>query len=386
MQFLDKGTYARVYYDKKRGNVIKDLELYAGNFVEGTSIADLAFHMSLSGLPGLPRIIDYKISDKKIRIQMPHYGRSLHEVGHGLSKSELAAVMVQLCDINQTLLDRGVMHIDIKPANILYKDGVVTLIDFNLMSYKVWNSTKSEYEWISGVGTWCYCAPEIILDKRPVDSSVVWSLIMVWAECLIGRSAIHRDFFGKAGDSSRRRPWIKCVNELRKDCAEHYPIPARYSGELKADDYDLFCYFMRWDPMERPSLAELRAAFAERCERGTVVGQLGPPPAPSGATPGVPALYAFCQKELNGKYAYLYDRAAHYYHYYGGGNNKAIYGACLILALWLEGIYIFDEDALAEALTRNFGQRRELEKKAFEIGELMEWRLYIPVATPFILI
>lgn len=385
MQYLDKGTYARVYYDKKKNVVVKDLELLAGNFIEGTSIADLAFHMSLSGLPGLPRVIDYKITDKKIRIQMPHYGRSLHEVGRTLTRKELAAVMVQLCDINQSLLDRGIMHIDIKPANILYKDdGQVTLIDFNLMSYRFWNHKTAEYEWISGVGTWCYCAPEIIIDKKPVDASLVWSLIMVWIECVLGHSVIHRDFFQKPGDSSRRKPWVKCVSALKKDCAEHYPVPGRHAAELSAEDYDLFCYFTQWDPDKRPGLSKMREIFAARAG-GTEPPPLPPPPSPPSAPGRVPGIYEFCQKEFDGKYGYLYDRAIHYYQY-AGARTKNTQGACLILALWLEGIYIFDDDALADTLTRHFGPRQELQKRAFDIGDIMDWRLYIPVDKPFILI
>jgi serine/threonine protein kinase len=86
---------------------------------------------------------------------------------------------------------RGLVHRDVKPANILVGDGDrAYLSDFGVVKELAGNgSTRTG----SFVGTIEYCAPEQI-EGRAVDARTdVYALACVLYECLVGESPFHRD-------------------------------------------------------------------------------------------------------------------------------------------------------------------------------------------------
>jgi Protein kinase domain len=85
---------------------------------------------------------------------------------------------------------RGLVHRDVKPANILVGDGDrAYLSDFGVVKELASNGTTRTGTF---VGTIEYCAPEQI-EGRPVDGRAdVYALACVLYECLVGEPPFHR--------------------------------------------------------------------------------------------------------------------------------------------------------------------------------------------------
>ncbi len=103
---------------------------------------------SIGSVDGTPYIVMELLSDSQlarpVAKQMKLEERSVLETGMGVAKG-LAATF-----------ELGILHLDIKPANILHdRFGVAKLIDFGL-------ACALEEDWASGLGTCLYMAPERI--------------------------------------------------------------------------------------------------------------------------------------------------------------------------------------------------------------------------------
>jgi serine/threonine-protein kinase 11 len=155
--------------------------------------------------------------------------------GHILSERDAAAVFAQVVDGLAHLHSHGVVHQDIKPANILLSEsGDVKIADFG-----IGHSFESAD---TIIGTPAYQAPEF-LDEQPVRSPIkedVWSLGVTLFECLFGRLP----FKGET------------VYEIaRASSSGRLEIPEAASPEV----IDLLRKMLRTDPHERITLTEVRA-------------------------------------------------------------------------------------------------------------------------------
>ncbi|MBW3015063.1 protein kinase [Candidatus Woesearchaeota archaeon] len=87
-----------------------------------------------------------------------------------LSVQEVSDVAVQLFDALQYLHDRGIIHRDIKPGNIIVEpDGTIKLIDFGFAGFDQELRERFGLEGIPQVGSAPYDAPEIFNEKRMAD-------------------------------------------------------------------------------------------------------------------------------------------------------------------------------------------------------------------------
>eukprot|EP00511_Aplanochytrium_stocchinoi_P002407 CAMPEP_0204842368 /NCGR_PEP_ID=MMETSP1346-20131115/45990_1 /ASSEMBLY_ACC=CAM_ASM_000771 /TAXON_ID=215587 /ORGANISM="Aplanochytrium stocchinoi, Strain GSBS06" /LENGTH=285 /DNA_ID=CAMNT_0051981111 /DNA_START=105 /DNA_END=962 /DNA_ORIENTATION=+ len=86
----------------------------------------------------------------------------MNSVG-GLTGKEVKAVTVQVSNGLQRLHSSGILHADIKPANLLLSSaGIVKIIDFEL-SFEL-DSTSYSTRWARQAGTAPYMAPEMFPD------------------------------------------------------------------------------------------------------------------------------------------------------------------------------------------------------------------------------
>jgi serine/threonine protein kinase len=217
--------------------------------------------------PNICTIFEIDSSDSQHFIVMEFVdGRSLREILNErgrLPQSELAVVLAQLCDALAGVHEKGLVHRDIKPDNILIsRDGKVKITDFGLaklalasaeiQSRKVGIPEGPELHedlltsLSQFMGTILYMSPEQVRGEEIDLRTDIWSLGVVIYEALTGkrpfdeehRHAVLQSILNHDPapiDRTRKgihKGWQKIVaKSLRKDRNERY----RNVDELAAD-------------------------------------------------------------------------------------------------------------------------------------------------------
>eukprot|EP01134_Creolimax_fragrantissima_P004024 CFRG4024T1 len=118
-----------------------------------------------------------------------------------LSEREAKSIIVQVFDALKYLseLDPKVIHYDLKPANLLYCDGVVKITDFGLskvMEERIVDESEMELT-SQGAGTYWYLPPETFVvghGKPRINSKVdVWSAGIIFYQMIFGRRPFGHD-------------------------------------------------------------------------------------------------------------------------------------------------------------------------------------------------
>jgi eukaryotic-like serine/threonine-protein kinase len=165
--------------------------------VEARTMARIKHH-------GVVGVHDYH-SDPSLAFIVMEYvegeslSRRLHRLGR-LDPFRAMALVAQAADALQAAHDKGVVHRDVKPGNLLVTaDDRVILTDFGI-ARSVANTPLTATGVL--VGTVSYLAPEQVLGKPATPRSDVYALGVVAYECLSGR----RPFDGEnAFDVAMRR-------------------------------------------------------------------------------------------------------------------------------------------------------------------------------------
>lgn len=111
-------------------------------------------------ITGIPAIYDIDESEQRVMVIEEYIpGESLYScyLKNHLKDIQILSLMLQLCDITSSLhmLPNPVLHLDLKPQNIILSNGRVFLLDFGSAKLK---NPDGKAEEISG--TPGYCAPE----------------------------------------------------------------------------------------------------------------------------------------------------------------------------------------------------------------------------------
>ncbi len=176
-----------------------------------------------------------------------------------LTPAEALVVGRSLCAALQHAHDHGILHRDVKPANIIVDDDVplrrATLIDFGFARSPLLDASIREVP----VGTIRYMAPEQAgLLNRPVDErSDLYAVGLVLFECLAG----HSPFCGMTVAEALREQLSTCPPDLRSlGCA----VPRALDEIIRR--------LLRKDPDDRYQTAEGvladLTAVAEALEQG----------------------------------------------------------------------------------------------------------------------
>jgi serine/threonine-protein kinase len=188
--------------------------------------------------------------------------RRLHRFGR-LDPVRTMNLVAQAADALQAAHDRGVVHRDIKPGNLLVTaDDTLVLTDFGIA-----RSAASTPLTATGavIGTPSYLAPEQVLGKPATPLSDVYALGVVAYECVTGR----RPFDGE-------NPFDVAMKRLREP-------PPTMTGDVPMAVLAVVERTLAADPADRwPSAAALAAAA-----RQAVAPDQTPPVGP--ATPTTPA-------------------------------------------------------------------------------------------------
>lgn len=234
--------------------------------------------------PGVVDVYDYG-SDRSIAYLVMEYvegdalSRTLARVGR-LTPARTMALVAQAADALQAAHDKGIVHRDVKPGNLLVRpNGTLVLTDFGIArSAMVGQLTAAG----SVLGTASYISPEQAAGSVATPASDVYSLGVVAYQCLAG----HRPFEGE-------NPLEIALKHVRE-------VPRPLPGDIPPVVRSIVERAMAKDPAARwPSAATLaavaRQAAATLAASGSprpgqvgVVSPSGAPVSPGPVSPGVP--------------------------------------------------------------------------------------------------
>lgn len=194
---IGRGTYGIVYLATKEGvnYAIKDVVErsrkfeygYDPNLIRENDILLRNLH------PNVINAVEIIPEDKVIHIVMPYADGSLHDVIHAINKNlmrplsfrTILEIIGQLMCGLAYLHSNGIVHMDIKPENILIIDNVFKLTDFGLSLFCIKNTCKAG----SIGGTPHYMPPEAIYNKDKFISSKtdIWAMGIIIYKLCIGK-------------------------------------------------------------------------------------------------------------------------------------------------------------------------------------------------------
>ncbi len=246
VRLLGRGGMSDVYeaLDVQRGHpvAIKLLRSSDPEFVR--RLAQEARALEGFHHPGLVRLFEAGLAADQAYLVMEFVegvtlAESLRQRSQ-LSPAETAALGVALADALAYVHERGIVHRDVKPSNILMtSSGETKLGDFGVAQVHDASTLT-----IAGsmLGTVSYMAPEQLEDAQVGPSADVWSLGIVLLECLMGR----RVYEGSPSEIVARR--------LR----EPVPLPADLPVPWKI----LFGGMLDHRPDQRLSATDIAALLA----------------------------------------------------------------------------------------------------------------------------
>jgi serine/threonine protein kinase len=258
---LSRGRRLDVYdaWDARRGTrcVVKALRperLVDGRardalLVEGRLLRDLAH-------PHLVRGYELLEQPEPMIVMETLGGRTLAhmlETDGPLGIEDVAQLGLQLGSAVRYLHAKGVLHLDLKPSNVVAEAGRAKLIDLSV--------GRPPGPARAGIGTWCYMAPEQARGGSLGPPADVWGLGAVLFEAAVGEAPFEdpsgeegeRAFATESSDlDTYTGPWPQLER------------PAAMVGELvglPAALAEVIAVCMRPDPESRPHVAELMAAL-----------------------------------------------------------------------------------------------------------------------------
>jgi len=170
--------------------------------------------------------------------------------GDRLRPIELAQLGLQLCSAIRYLHRHLVLHLDVKPSNIVADAGRAKIIDLSL--------ARRPGRARGGIGTWCYMAPEQVRGGELATAADVWGIGVVLWEAATGLPAFGGDEDEALLPSSSEEDLAAEAHPQLRRMADpvrrHRRLPATLARAIDAALAPV--------PLDRPTISAL-AAFLE---------------------------------------------------------------------------------------------------------------------------
>jgi len=153
-----------------------------------------------------------------------------------LSAAELGHLGVHLCSAIAYLHREDLLHLDLKPSNVIAESGRAKIIDLSL--------ARPPGRMKPGIGTWCYMAPEQARGGAVGPPADVWGVGGVLYEAATGLAPFDQD-----DDADHEFPSVvRAAHRVGRDRRLPAGLDAAIDAALAAQ------------PADRPSVAALGAA------------------------------------------------------------------------------------------------------------------------------
>ena len=165
----------------------------------------------------------------------------------GLDPEDVAWLGLHLASALRYLHGHGILHLDVKPSNVVAEAGRAKLIDLSL--------ARAPGRYRPGLGTWCNLAPEQARGDELGSPADVWGLGTVLYEAATGTAPFDGD-----DDSGPSDTW-----DTGDQLEAGYPQLAGPPPPLSAVQPELAATIeacLATEPDDRPSLFELAARLA----------------------------------------------------------------------------------------------------------------------------
>jgi serine/threonine protein kinase len=172
-------------------------------------------------------------------------GRTLAQVcgGAPCAVQQVERVGAQVAEALSFVHGRGIVHRDVKPANVLVGDnGTVKLADFGIARLVEQDTGLTRTGFV--MGTVAYVSPEQVRGENMTGAADVYSLGLVLLEALTGRreydgadlaAAQARLTRSPAIPASLPRPWATLVREMTALDPEARPSAAEVAARVRSD-------------------------------------------------------------------------------------------------------------------------------------------------------
>ena len=261
---LGYGTHSVVFLalDKLNDNIPVALKLLNHNILSDELIAavtELTLHLKEAELENVIRIHDFGQYAGSVYIVLEYAdGGDLSQYAKKKTQKLTETDIVQIgCDLSKALVsmeNNSIIHLDVKPENIMIHNGKFKFSDFGLIYQRSTATMPLKPEiW----GTPAYSSPEVLMDDANVSiSSDVYSLGVVFYEYIIGDNPFIAD-----------KPAVSMFRQLNLQPTSLLELKRDISTELSI----LIDMMLNKKPDQRPSPRELQSTFEyiNACLQGT---------------------------------------------------------------------------------------------------------------------
>ncbi|GHD85656.1 serine/threonine-protein kinase [Streptomyces naganishii] len=181
-------------------------------------------------------------------------GETLAHLVHRLRRrpaaTDVAMLGVQLCSAVHYLHGRDLLHLDLKPSNVVVDRGHAKLLDLGL--------ARPPGPVPPGVGTFSYLAPEQAAGGTLTTAVDVWGIGVTLYETATGEVPFERD---RGRERERERDWSQDTDPRYPQLEEAAP-PVAARRRLPRPLAAAVDGCLRPDPADRPTVGRLATALA----------------------------------------------------------------------------------------------------------------------------